>query len=269
LQIATQILEFSTEHPAQFTTTDKVHPLFEGVFKADLDARSVVESPKIYKALVATGGQSLIEIGAGNFLTENIYGDGKILYCAVSPDLEWSNFPLTGVFPAVIIRSIAYLASRPELSYNFEIGAGNEQIIIPKKFCTGGNFRIVDPNKNEFLRQAAMLPTGAVLSFEDMYLPGVYTIYNSNNTIVSLVSLNLKNSESNLKKLPEKQLIDSLNLRFKNPSTITFIKDLDNIFSSVSKTRTGTELWRFCLILAVLLAVAEMLVQRNFGKTEN
>lgn len=259
--------DFSRENPAQFTATDKLHPFFEGVFKIDDNARSVVESPKIYKTLLATSGQSLIEIGGGNFLSENILDDGKIIYCAVPPNVEWSNFPLTGIFPAIVIRSIAYLASRPELSYNFEIGENN-QIIIPKKYCSSSNFKIIDPSGNEFLRQVAMLPAGGILQLNDMRQAGVYKIYNSNNMIVALVALNLQASESNFDKIDKKDIKDSLNTRFENNASINFIEETNYIATDIKKIRTGTELWRLCLILALCCAIAELIVQRNFANKE-
>jgi hypothetical protein len=262
-----QLKEFSQNQPNQFTTTDKIHPLFDGVFKIDNDSRGVIESPKIYKALPATSGQSLIEMGGGAFLSENILGDGKLLYCAVPPNLEWSNFPITGIFPTIIIRSVAYLGSHPELSYNFELGK-NTQVIIQKKYATGGNFKIIDPNGNEFLRQAALLPSGVVLSFDDMNLPGVYTIYNSNNIVVALVSLNLQSSESDFAKFTNKELQEKLNQRFDNKAQINIISKTDEIAESIIRARTGTELWRFFILFALLLAVAEMLVQKNF-KNDN
>ncbi|MDR0927706.1 MAG: BatA domain-containing protein [Ignavibacteria bacterium] len=259
--------EFSQSQPSQFTTTDKMHPLFDGVFKIDNDARGVVESPKIYKAMPALAGQSMIEMAGGTFLAENILGDGKLLYCAVPPTLEWSNFPITGIFPTIIIRSVAYLGSHPELSYNFEIGK-NTQVMIQKKYSTGGNFRIIDPNGNEFLRQAAMLPSGAVLDFDDMNLPGVYTIYNSNNVVVGLISLNLQASESDFTIFTTDELTDKIKERISDNTKITIIDKLDDVADSIARTRTGTELWRLFILLALLLAIAEMLVQKNF-KNDN
>ena len=260
-----KVKEYSKQQPTQFTTTDKMHPLFEGVFKIDKDSRSVVESPKIFKAMPALDGQSLIEMGDGTFLSENIIGDGKVLYCAVAPTLEWSTLPVTGIFPTIIIRSVAYLGSHPELSYNFEIGK-NSTIQILKKYATSGNFKIIDPNGNEFLRQAAMLPSGAMLDFSDMNLPGLYTIYNSNNAVVALVALNLQGSESDFTKFTDNQLLEKLQERFEGKSRIELLNTNDNISKRIEYTRAGTELWRLFVLIALLLAIAEMLIQRNNGK---
>ena len=257
-----KVKEYSKQQPTQFTTTDKMHPLFEGVFKIDKDSRSVVESPKIYKVMPALDGQSLIDIGDGTFLAENIIGDGKVLYCAVAPTLEWSTLPVTGIFPTIIIRSVAYLGSHPELSYNFEIGK-NSTIQILKKYATSGNFRIIDPSGNEFLRQAVMLPSGAMLDFSDMNLPGLYTIYNSNNVVVALVALNLQDSESDFVKFTDKQLLEKLQERFDENPRIEMLNSNDNISKRIEYTRAGTELWRLFVLLALLFAITEMLIQRN------
>jgi hypothetical protein len=140
---------------------------------------------------------------------------------------------------------VAYLGSHPELSYNFEIGK-NTNILIQKKYATSGNFRIIDPTGNEFLRQAALLPSGAVLDFYDMNLPGVYKIFNSNNAIVALVALNLQSSESDFTKFTNAELLTKLKQRIdtesKNNIRITIINPDDDIIDNINRVRTGTEL---------------------------
>ncbi|MBQ6268989.1 MAG: BatA domain-containing protein [Bacteroidetes bacterium] len=262
----TKIEKYSDNSPAKFTNIDKRHPLFDGVFQQDNNYNNVVESPNIYKLLANTQGQSLIDIGNIKFLSESILGDGKIIYCAVPPSMEWSNFPITGMFPTIITRSISYLSSHSTLSYNFELG-DNCQIMIPKKDCIGENVRIVDPNGNEFLRQIAILPSGGILQLNDINQVGVYSIYNSNNKLIALVACNLSCSESDFSKINSSQIQDSLETRFIDASSINFITELDNITNNINRIRTGTELWRLCLLLALICAIAEMLIQKNY-KTE-
>lgn len=124
----------------------------------------------------------------------------------------------------------------------------------------------MDPNGNEFLRQAALLPSGAVLDFADMNLPGVYTIYNSNNVVVALVALNLQSSESDFTKFTNNELINKLKQRIdteKSKTRISIINSADDIVDNINRIRTGTELWRLFVLLAILLAITEMLIQKN------
>lgn len=261
----TKLTNYSAAAPNRFTVTDKIHPLFDGVFKIDNDSRSVIESPLIYKAVAAQGGQSIIGMGGGSFLAESIIGDGRVLYCAVAPSLEWSNFPVTGIFPAILTRSVAFLGSHPELSYNFELG-NSVNIMIQKKYATGDNFRVIDPSGNEFLRQAVLLPSGAMLDFNDMNLPGLYTIYNSNNVAVALVALNLQKSESDFTRYNQAELLEKLEQRIDRGASnaeVSVLSSADNISSNIKRIRTGTELWRPLVLLALLLAVVEIFAQRS------
>lgn len=263
-----KLKEYSPDHPNTFSTTEKTHPLFEGVFKFDNNARSVVESPKIFKALPANAAQNIIEMGNNNgFLVENNYGEGRILYCAVNPSLEWSTLPITGIFPAIVVRSLAYLSATQNDVNEFELGTP-VQITIPKKLATSDNFKIVDPNGNEFLRQAAILPSNAILQLSDMNMPGVYAIYNGNEQIVMLVSLNLNKTESNFTQIPQDSLKSTVSKRFSEIGELEFITDTDDIASAISHATTGTELWRLFVLIALLCAITEMLVQKNF-KNEN
>ena len=166
----------------------------------------------------------------------------------------------------MIIRGVAYLGSRNSLSYNFELGKEN-QIIIPKKFATGSSVRIIDPKGNEFLRQSVILPSGTIVDFSDMDLPGVYQILNSNEVVVCLIALNLQHSESDLTKVVPKDILNkierTINTKSSKNTKIDFISDKDDIIQQIARIRSGTELWRLFILLALLLSVAEMVVRRS------
>jgi len=104
----------------------------------------------------------------------------------------------------------------------------------------------MDPNGNEFLRQAAILPSGAVLDFADMNMPGVYSVFNSNNAIVALVALNLQASESNFNKYTNEELLDKMKQRIdtdsKNNTRIEILSSTDDAIYNINRIRTGTEL---------------------------
>lgn len=157
------------------------------------------------------------------------------------------------------------MGSHPELSYNFELG-NSVSVMIQKKYATSNNFRVIDPSGNEFLRQAVLLPSGAMLDFNDMNLPGLYTIYNSNDVAVALVALNLQKSESDFTQYSEAELLEKLNQRIDKEASnadVSVLSSADNISNNINRIRTGTELWRPLVLLALLLAVVEIIVQRS------
>ncbi|MFC2130267.1 BatA domain-containing protein [Bacteroidota bacterium] len=261
---------FPDDNPGAFTMVDKIHPLFEGVFKGTTDNRAVVESPNIYKAFINNGGQAIINITGGNFLSESRLGDGKALYCSVTPDASWSSFPLTGLFPTIIYRSIVYLSAREGLG-SFATAGEPVMLSLPKKFSSGndksaGSFKIIDPNGNEFYQQAVMLPSGAVLSLRDLNVMGVYSIYSSNDRIIDLISVNPPASESILTTADDSKIIELLYDSFEPDTKINIISESKQIMNKVNRLRTGTELWQIFIILALVCLTAEMLISRNTRK---
>lgn len=252
---------FPDNQKGVFLNTDKIHPLFQGVFNQNTDGKSNMESPQITKAFPVNSGYSIIDMSGGAFLSEVKYGSGRAIYCAVSPDASESNFPLTSIFPAFVYRSAYYLSATEDLAANFEINS-RSSLSLPKKLVSDDNMKIVDPKNNEFFKRAAMIPTGAIISLEDFGTPGVYSIYNSKGKLVSLVSLNLPKNESYINKPIEKELTAEVAKRFEKDVPINFIADPAKIIDGIFRARSGTELWQFMLLFAIICAVAEMIVAK-------
>jgi hypothetical protein len=253
-------MKFSSVEPASFGNIDSEHPVFDGVFETKAQKNSQIESPKILKGMPAENARALITMPGGAFFAESKKGEGKILYFAVAPQTDWSNFPLTGIFPAIIYRSVLYLTASEDLSINIRSG---EPLIfkVPNKFSTTSNFKVIDPNKNTAFYQSVKLPQGDVISFEKLMIPGIYTILDDNDKYVSQIAVNLDESESLMTSLDEDKIKSNLSERLpKIP--VTVLEPTQEIKGGINRARTGTELWQIFILLAILAAIAEMIVQR-------
>ena len=255
-------LTYSQNQPAMFTSVDKIHPLFEGVFKGTTDNKSIVESPKIFKAYSPIAGQPIIEFPGGVFLSESRINDGKIIYCAVPPTGSWSTFPFTGLFPALIHRSTLYLSSHQGISTNV-IAGEPLRLSLPKKFATGKNFKIIDPENNEYFMQAVFLPEGAVLSFDNFKQFGNYVARTAQEKTAAIISVNPLPSESYIQPVSEKEIQQILEQRINPKAFIKIITDSQKIIQYINRIKTGTELWQLFVILALLCIIAEMIVART------
>ncbi len=247
--------------PARISEIDKMHPLFEGVFAGETASKKNIESPEILLAYPVKSGQSIIKMNDGSFLAESRIGQGKVLYCAVSPVLNWSNLPITSLFPVLVYRGITYLTATESSSLMATIG-NPISVNIPKKYKNIDNLKIIDPKGKEFFKQPAILPSVALLELEDLDLPGVYNIYNTNNKIVSQVSANLLNTESILTPLTKSELTTYLKMKSVIDIDPEIIDDFSKVNNSIKRSRSGTELWQLFLIMALVCAVAEMIVQK-------
>lgn len=252
---------FVPSQPAQFTSTDKQHPLFAGVFKGTNDQRAVVESPRMTKALPCNGAQPVIQMQGGSFLAESRVGEGKVLYCAVPPTAAWSNFPVTGIFPVILFRSIVYLSSREQTANEYAVGEP-VMLTLPKRTATGGTFTVTDPTGSQSYRQALALSSGIALDFGVLRQPGVYAVAKQSGEPVAAIAVNIPRSESSLESWSGTEWKQQLENVLAPKTPLAVIDNTGTIGASVARARTGTELWKLFVILAIACAIAEMVVAR-------
>jgi hypothetical protein len=257
-----EVKTFSNNEPQKFSFIDKKHPLFDGVFINDKVEGSSIESPRILKIVPVQAGINIIQTASGSFLAESRLGEGKIIYCGMSPDTKWGNFAITGIFPTLVYRSVIYLTSSEDIS-DFAISGDKMTMTLPKKFAKSKNFKIIDPQGKDFFRIAAELPGGAVIPFDDLELPGVYTIFDENANFIKQLAVNTDKTESEIKQNSKSIIEDELKSRFGKNADINIVTNYDEISEEIQRARVGTELWQLFIILALMCAIAEMIVQRT------
>ena len=107
------------------------------------------------------------------------------------------------------------------------------------------------------------MPSGAVLTLDNLDVTGNYLIYSKDSKPAAIVSVNSDPSESNLAKNEKEQIVKRMKARYGSDLKIEVIDELQNLDKEMQKARTGSELWQFFILLALICAVAELLVARN------
>lgn len=255
----TQMVNYPPDQANIVTQVNRTHPIFDGVF-AD-QSGDLPDKIRIQKEINSNAGVSIIQNSIGSLLTEHRVDKGKFLYFSVAPNLEWSNLPTTTLFPVLIYRSVLYLASVPELAYSVPIGS-SLQFQIPERFATGSNYKLIDPMGNEQILYAPNLPSGLTINIPTIEIPGNYIVLNNESKPVGIISANINPKESVLNILEPKIIEEILRSKFKKKITIAFIEDMATLNKQIQKVRTGSELWQVFLILALLTALTEMVIQR-------
>ena len=218
----------------------------------------------------AVKGRAIITLSDNSpFLYEHPYGEGKLLFCAVTPTLEWSDFPLKGIFVPMMNRAVLYLASKHEEGKDFLVGE-NVLAQIPRASQTvtsSAQFSLKLPDGTEELIKPFSSPSAfgsLMFSVESTDQPGAYQIFGGNQLLKEFV-LNVDPRESDLGKIDKSRLEQFWN-QF-GVQSVTRISTRDEIETVILQSRYGIELWKYALLLALIVAVAEMIIARE-GKSQ-
>jgi len=252
--------------PWKFTSVERVHPLFQGVFKGTTDSKRIVESPTIQTMRSASGGQTLIQAGGGTFLAETTRGNGRLLYCAVPPTMAWSTLPVTGFFPAFVVRSVLYLMMPRDQGLNALLG---EMVSapLPPRYAGQTTFRMSDATGIIQRVNALPLPSGAVLRIPGQEHTGVIKVSTEDSNAVMTVAVNMPTDESHLTYLENATWKSAVRSMVDSPDLVAVVEAGASVQDEIRRARLGSELWPLFIVLALLFALTEMAVIR-FGAVE-
>ena len=246
-----------------FKNTDLDHPVFQDIFTNK--EKTKIESPEIYsyfKINTQGKGRSIITLQDGSsFLGEYKIKNGKIFLLSSSPILSCNNFPLKSIFVPLMNKSVLYLASKDKNETNVLAG---EDIRIDVRGKSISQLKLLKPDNVEDFLTLNQSDGNAFVKYDKANLVGNYKIA-SGTKIIDEVSVNADPLESKVKYL-DKAEIDSYMSEINFKGNFFWLNKEENIGDAILKARFGSELWKYFLLAALLLAFVEMLVARNAKK---
>lgn len=251
----------SDEAPFAITSTDKLHPLFAGVFVSSSGDERSVESPRITTIRPTRGGTDIVQTTAGALMSESLVGQGRVIYCAVPPTMEWSSFPTTGLFAAFTVRSILYTVSPRDQGVSVDIG---ESVRVPLPPRRAGVQSIVakDVSGIETTLYPIRLPSATLIEVPPQDRSGVVKVQTPDAQAVTTVTVNPRITESRLDYYAGSEWSDALKPMVDHPEHIVDVTTRSSMRDVAQQARTGSELWSVFVVLSLLCAVAEMAVSR-------
>jgi len=251
----------SDEAAFAITSTDKLHPLFAGVFATAAAADRPVESPKITAMRPARGGAEIVQTSAGAMISEGVLGQGRVIYCAVPPTMEWSSFPATGLFAAFMVRSILYTVSPRDQGVSVAIGE-SVRVPLPPRRAGDQSFVARDVSDIETTLYPIRLPSTTLLEVPAQDRSGVVKIRALDSASVMTITANPRTTESRLDFFDRDAWSEGLAPMVDHPEHIVEVSAQSSMRDVAQAARTGSELWSVCVVLALLFAAAEMAVSR-------
>ena len=259
------IKEFVSNNPntadyVDFNEINNSHPIFINLFESKRS--KTINSPNIFKYLNFANDPKvnpIITLVDGSvFLGEYRIKNGTVLFFNTASSLEWSNLPFKGIYAPLISRIIYYLTSINESRNSFFVG---EQIPIE---VSGISIPLIDvslPSGNDKFR----VNSGFIkkVTYKNTSQVGSYKFFNDDK-LLTFATVNIDHTESDLRKL-ENELIEDFYTKMFGNNYIIF-KNEDNYFDKIYQARYGTELWKYFLIIVLLLAMIEMYIARSTKK---
>lgn len=252
-----QILE-STQ---TVTDAEFEHTVFEGVFEGIPSGRDRrIEPVQVYRMAAYTPGnaveQPLIRLSGGSpFLQEIRYGLGHMLLMAVAPDYSWSDLPVRGLFIPLLYRAAHYLSAGESVQGD-HLFTGQPATVRMR--ATGNMAHLITPAGVEVVPDQRQLFGTTILDVQ-VDEPGVADIV-ADGQLLRRLSISLDARESRLTYTPLNEAAGILTAALGVPVDMPDDVFLDTMPETVMQARLGVGLWRHCLIAALMLLAAEMIV---------
>jgi hypothetical protein len=113
------------------------------------------------------------------------------------------------------------------------------------------------------VRTVAVMPSASVLDPGALVTPGVTVVKTMDGTDITAITVNAPSDESIPEFMDPLKLQERMNARLPETSRAQILDPQGRISDAVARERTGTELWRLFVVLAIVFAVAEMIVARR------
>lgn len=235
---------------------DLEHPIFNQIFEKKPVKPDMPVASKFLKYQI-NGGAGIMKLANGNsFIHDISFGKGHLLLCASALNSDWSNFQNHALFLPIMLKSSMLGNYRTDL---YQSCGSTESISTGLPYLT---------EKNIQLKMAETVQIPEVINSEgEMWLntngeiekPGHYEL-RSSDTLLSYLSFNLDRNESDPRSVSDdkyKQTIEELGIQ-------SFEGSSEKLYSEFNKAQKGTELWKWCIIFALIFILLEILLIRFF-----
>jgi len=194
-------------------------------------------------------------------MSEYKIGKGKVILFNSAPVLSWSNFPLRGFFAPMIMKLIYYSGSNIK-EENANI-AGQEIVADISSYSTA-QIVIQKPGGVKEFMDADSLSNKNFLFYRNTDELGVYKLF-SGGKLLDYAVVSHDPRESVAEKTDDSEFEKYLKGIGFGGRFVILNRD-DDFSKEIYQSRFGTELWKYFLIIVLLLAIIESIIARSSKK---
>jgi hypothetical protein len=239
--------------PARWSNPDLQHPLFEGLF----EEKPSSITPELTTIVKTSGSSTAVEVigtTAGvPFLLESKVGRGRALLMCSAADPAWSSLYRNGIFPPLMVSSVAYLSGVGTSGTEFQFFCGQPAMMRFAGVPTDAKFEL--RGEQTLLPNVESTPAGYQLTVSGLHMPGAYDLWQGNRRLAA-VAVNVPARESEIQAAPEASYRTILG------GQVMLLGERASVQAAILEGRFGRELWKLCLFLALACLLAEMLIGR-------
>ena len=253
-------------------TNDKVAKLdfkngiFNDVFDESTKNQTNLDLPKVnaYYALntaVASGRNSLMQLESGaTFLAEYTVGKGKVYLFTVPLNSSFCNLSQHALIVPLLYKMAILSMNLPQ---NSAIIGEKDELFFNENIAVGDNVLhlINEEKKTDIVPQLKTVNGGMQITTNGLLNnAGYYNLMNANNTL-AVFSFNYNRKESNMQFMNQDDLQEKAEAS--HLSNYAFYNDQGgSLTKKISQLSEGISLWKYCIIIALLAFLAEILIIR-------
>lgn len=192
------------------------------------------------------------------FLAEKVFGEGRVIECAVPCDADWSNLPMRPFYLPMMQRLAIYLASTVFPPRNLDVS--KPLVAFLPVADAGKKAALALPDGTT--REVPVTKKGerGVVEFPKTQQPGLYTLTSPSGTPTHFV-VNTSRRESDLQRLTDAEIAD-----FAKSHGVSVVHSGAEYKQLDHTRRFGSEFWRSLLWLLLALIFAELFLQQRFAR---
>ncbi|WP_419698846.1 BatA domain-containing protein [Mucilaginibacter sp. NFX135] len=241
------------------STLNRQSPVFKNVFENFPENPDLPVIKKYYQLSNSAGGaDNLMKLSGGQtFWAGNNFGHGKVYVAAVPLDEAYSNLPRHALFVPALFR-IALLSGH-DLPLFYTLGQEETLEIPPVQLTEKQLLKLVKGDQSSIPDVRQQEGSTMLYLSDQLRETGIYTLKKQDSTLATL-AFNDNRSESDMSYLSQadlKQLMPA--------STTLLTGGKASLKGIVTETNFGTQLWKLCIILALIFLAAEILLIRYFN----
>lgn len=233
-------------------------PVFKNIFDSFPQNPDLPVVKKYYELTVSGGvSENLLQLAGGkSFLNENPYDKGKVYISAVPLDDDFSNLQRHALFLPIMFR-IALLSGHDQPLF-YKLGHDESLEIPPIQTNEKQLLKLVKGSINIIPDVRRQEGSSLLYTSDELIETGIYDLRKQDST-VAILAFNDNRSESDLSYYTKAELAKML------PKNGDVLQSSNvSIKSMIAEENIGLQLWKLCIILALVFLAAEIVLIRYF-----